>query len=227
MPERVYLVYILGYTEALTYFELSHRLSRDSHSCRDQPRDWRERTWRTTLDRPPYALHSTASRSRVTCSGSLRQETYSDTRSHTTKSLELSGFDTSLLSRHAALTSKDCPPGPTHGKKLKTSVYNAACNGAGGRERTVHHDLGTLRLTYRVLYGSFSCEGSDYGTCVWSPLRCSHCVYSTDFLHAVAPKKFLNLPLGAVRPDGWLHDQVRLLEHHFEIPLFEIWLYSF
>ena len=34
---------------------------------------------------------------------------------------------------------------------------------------------------------------------------------SQIFEHIVVPKAFLSLPLGTVKPSGWLYDQVRLL----------------
>ena len=42
-------------------------------------------------------------------------------------------------------------------------------------------------------------------------------ICASNFLHSilidfpVAPKKYLNLPLGSVKPTGWLNDQARLI----------------
>ena len=36
----------------------------------------------------------------------------------------------------------------------------------------------------------------------------------TDLDYLVAPKAFLSIPLGQVKPAGWLHDQVRCMAQH-------------
>lgn len=39
-------------------------------------------------------------------------------------------------------------------------------------------------------------------------LECMGWRWGADRVFVVAPKKFLSIPLGNVKPSGWLHDQV-------------------
>lgn len=62
--------------------------------------------------------------------------------------------------------------------------------------------LGTAALHLLGLTPSVSAQVSGRAYPVMFP------ALSTNRAITVAPKKFLNLPLGQVKPAGWLHDQV-------------------